>query len=171
MVKKIVVTGPESSGKTTLCKQLATTLETAWVPEYARSFLNELDRSYDLKDLIAIAKGQIALEDRQCLAAQKYLICDTDLITIKIWSEYKYDSCDDLILELIETRDYDLHLLCSPDIPWTYDSLRENPDDRAELYDLYKSALIFYQKKFVELSGGEGERLEQALMALNRLGD
>jgi len=166
MMKKIVFTGPESSGKTTLSKHLSEILEIGWVPEYARQFLHDLGRPYQKEDLVSIAQGQLALEEALIQETSPYLICDTDLLTIKIWSEYKYGDCDARILELIENRHYDMYFLCSPDIPWVDDPLRESPQDRSDLYDLYKSALIDYGKKFVELRGNEKERLARTLSVL-----
>jgi len=163
MIKKIVITGPESSGKTTLAQQLGQVLETSWVPEFARIYIEQLPRKYAESDLLEIAKGQIKEEDNRLENANQFLICDTDLITIKIWSEYKYDVCDPWIIETIENRFYDLYLLCAPDIPWEYDPQRENPNDRSELYKLYKQELITYQKTFFELSGKKDERLQAAL--------
>jgi GTPase SAR1 family protein len=109
---KIVLTGPESTGKTTLAKQLANYLETAMVPESARHYIDNLDRPYLESDLLEIAKKQIELEKQQITKAQRILICDTDLITIKIWSEYKYQRCDPQILKWIEQEHYDHYLLC-----------------------------------------------------------
>ena len=133
---KIVITGPESSGKTTLCKQLSTHFEIPFAKEFAREFLNELDRAYTQDDLLAIAKGQLASE-------QNFQLTDTDLITIKIWNEYKYGSCDKWILDQIEKQKTGkrFYLLCKPDIPWQADKQRENPTDRVELFEIYKTEL------------------------------
>lgn len=164
-----MLTGPESSGKTTLAKQLSISLETLWVPEYARQFISDLQRPYRENDLVEIAKGQIGLEDISIKEAKKYLICDTDLLTIKIWSMVKYDRCSDFVINAVENRDYDLYLLCSPDIPWAFDPQRENPSDRSVLYELYKKELEFYGKTFFELKGSTEERLEEALRQIKEL--
>jgi NadR type nicotinamide-nucleotide adenylyltransferase len=169
MIKKIVITGPESTGKTTLATQLAEVLDTLWVPEFARQYIDELERPYQENDLVEIAKGQIEAEQNFSEKAHQYLICDTDLITLKIWSAYKYGRCHDFILNNIESRRYDYYCLAYPDIPWTYDPQRENPEDRLVLYDLYKSELDFYQKPYFELKGNEEERLVAAVKQIQQL--
>ena len=170
MIKKIVITGPESSGKTTLAKQIANVLDTLWVPEYARRYIEDLDRQYRKSDLLKIAKRQIKQEEIFSKNASQFLIFDTDLITIKIWSEYKYRDCDDFILKAIEKQYYDLYFLCTPDIPWTYDPQRENPNDRMELFECYKKELDFYKKTYFELKGNEEERLALAIKQIEMLG-
>lgn len=168
MIKKIVLTGPESSGKTTLAKALSKELKGLFVPEYARQYISLLNRPYEKNDLINIAKGQIGFEELSLKNTEKYLICDTDLVTIKIWSIVKYGQCDDYILKEIKNRTYDLYFLCAPDFPWEADPLRENPNDRWELYELYKKELIGYRKKFFELRGTEEKRLKLALEQINK---
>ncbi|MEC7863727.1 MAG: ATP-binding protein [Bacteroidota bacterium] len=133
---KIIVTGPESSGKTTLCKALSKYFKIPFSKEYAREYLNPLIRDYTKEDLIKIAKGQLKSEQNSSLL-------DTDLITIKIWSYYKYDSCDNWILEQIEKQKIEnrYYLLCKPDIAWKADPLRENTTNRKQLFEIYKEEL------------------------------
>ena len=133
---KIIITGPESSGKTTLCKALSKHFNLPFSKEYAREYLEKLNRNYNQDDLLKIAKGQLKSE-------QNTQLLDTDLITIKIWSEYKYGSCDNWILDQIEKQKTEkrIYLLCKPDIPWEADPLRENPNDREELFEIYKKEL------------------------------
>jgi len=133
---KIIVTGPESSGKTTLCKALSKHFNLPFSKEYAREYLDALKRDYNPDDLLKIAKGQLQTENGLQLL-------DTDLITIKIWSEYKYGRCDKWILDQIEKQKTEkrFYLLCSPDIPWQADKQRENPNDREELFEIYKQEL------------------------------
>ena len=140
-VKHIVITGPESSGKTTLTKAIAKALDTDYTEEYAREYLNS-NTSYKQEDLLLIAQGQLQKEKAN---ANPIAIHDTDLITIKIWSEYKYNQCDPWILEQIEQQKSKnrIYLLCKPDIPWEADPLRENPSNRAELFKIYKKELEY----------------------------
>ena len=128
---KIIVTGPESSGKTTLCKALSNHFHLPFSKEYAREYLDALSRDYNQGDLLEIAKGQLNSE-------QNMQLLDTDLITIKIWSKYKYESCDKWILSQIESQKSEnrYYLLCSPDIPWQEEAQRENPHNRDELLKL-----------------------------------
>jgi len=133
---KIIVTGPESSGKTTLCNSLSKHFNLPFSKEYAREYLANLKRDYNPDDLLKIAKEQLKTENRLQLL-------DTDLITLKIWSEYKYGSCDKWILTQIEKQKSEnrFYLLCSPDIPWQADKQRENPNNRKELFEIYKQEL------------------------------
>jgi NadR type nicotinamide-nucleotide adenylyltransferase len=170
---KIVITGAESSGKTTLTNQLARHFKGAFVLEYARSFFEQKKTtSYVYEDLLKIAKGQIRLENKiiKNNFESKLCILDTDLITIKIWSIVKFGKCDDWILKQIETRKYDFYLLCSPEgIVWEADPLRENPQNRNELFELYEKELIFYDKKYVVLKGNEVERLNGTIPILEKV--
>ena len=133
---KIIVTGPESSGKTTLCKALSKHFNLPFSKEYAREYLDALNRDYNQEDLLKIAKRQLKSE-------QKMQLLDTDLITIKIWSKYKYGSCDKWILDEIEKQKSEtrFYLLCKPDIPWESDLQRENPNDREDLFEIYKKEI------------------------------
>ena len=163
LLKKIVLTGPESSGKTTLARELAQRFDTQMVPEFARDFLEDLDRSYVESDLLQIAQGQIDLEEKISYNAHQYLFCDTNLIVIKVWSEYRFGRCHPQIIEWIEQRPYDLYVLCTPDIPWEPDPLRENPSDRMKLFHLYRKELDFFGKKYIEVTGSHEDRMRQVL--------
>ncbi|MBF90558.1 MAG: ATPase [Flavobacteriales bacterium] len=158
-VKHIVITGPESSGKTTLTKALSKALNTGYTEEYARKYLND-NSTYRHEDLLHIAQGQLQKEK-----ANLYPIAihDTDLITIKIWSEYKYNQCNSWIIEQIEKQKSEnrLYLLCKPDIPWQADPLRENPNNRAELFEIYLSEIQNTKHPYFVIEGEE--RLQQAL--------
>jgi NadR type nicotinamide-nucleotide adenylyltransferase len=167
--KKIVLIGPESTGKTTLAEQLAAHYQTVWVSEFARDYINNLDRDYIENDLFAIAKGQIRAEEKLLAKAEKVLICDTDLIVIQIWAEVKYGACDAWILEQIETRNYDLYLLCGTDIPWEFDVQREHPEFRNELYEIYLKTLQKYNKNYIELFGNKDFRLKKAIHHIDTL--
>ena len=162
-VFKIVILGPESTGKTTLVKQLAEHFNTEWVPEYARQFIDELGRSYQESDLLEIAKGQLQQEDEIASKSDGFLFFDTNLITIKIWSDYKYGRTDPWILESMKTRKYDFYLLTDIDLPWESDPQREHPNERQELFDLYKDYLESNQLPFEVVWGLELNRFENAL--------
>ncbi len=164
---KISIIGPESTGKSTLAAQLADHYKTAWVKEFARAYLEKRNGNYETADLLAIAKGQIAAENAS--KAEDIIICDTDLITIKIWGDYKYGRCDPWIISQIQNRKYHLHLLCFPDIPWEADPLRENPLDRAHLYHLYKNELMAHHFPFVEIKGEKAERLKTAIATIGKI--
>tara|TARA_B100001758_G_C18382174_1_gene597871 strand:- start:833 stop:1333 length:501 start_codon:yes stop_codon:yes gene_type:complete len=146
---KIIATGPESSGKTTLCKAISKHFKIPFNKEYAREYLNKLtDRNYVQQDLLKIAKWQLKAEKR-------IQLLDTDLITIKIWSEYKYGNCNNWILEEIEKQKKDsrLYFLCKPDIEWISDPLRENPKNRMTLFKLYKKELDNSDHNYTVIEG------------------
>lgn len=170
-IKKIAVTGPESTGKSVLSKKLAQEFDTVWVPEFAREYLLNLPDSsnYKEEDLLNIAKGQLESEDRLANSATDILICDTDLLVIKIWSEFKYNRCHPWILEQINKRKYDLYLLCNIDIPWEYDPLRENPGLRKYFYNKFLRELSSIEAPFVEVKGEFNKRLKTSINAIKLL--
>lgn len=165
-MKKIVLTGPESSGKTTLAAQLAAHFGTVWVPEFARQYLADLGRPYLFGDLMEIAKGQAALEDELAAQANGLLFLDTSLEVLKIWSEVRFGRCHPDLLALLQGRLPDQYLLCLPDLPWTFDPQRENPNDRDVLLHRYRTELLGLGVPFNQVWGDGAERLENALAAL-----
>ncbi len=162
-VKKIVITGPESTGKTTLAAQLAAHYRTSWLPEYARIYLNHLNKPYCENDLLEIAKGQVTAENDAIRKAETYIFLDTSLEVIKIWSEVKYGRCDPWILQQSKQRKHDLYLLCYPDIAWQPDPQRENPNDRDQLFKHYLRELTNQNLNFVIISGSKNIRFTNAI--------
>ena len=163
---KIIVTGPESSGKTTLCKALSKHYNLPFTIEFAREYLTDLGKNYLQEDLLKIATGQ--LENEQLIINnQQISLHDTDLITLKIWSDYKYGNCNNWILEQIEKQKVEnrFYLLCKPDLKWDYDPLRENPTNRNELLEIYKQELENLGHKFLIIKGED--RNEQAIESLS----
>lgn len=166
-MKKIIITGPEASGKSTLAKALADYFNTSFVPEFARSFLPTLDRPYEEKDLLTIAKGQYALEKKHAQKAPSLLICDTSLLVMKVWSDYRFGKTHSWILDRLQENAQALYLLCSPDIPWEPDPLRENPHDRDDLFHIYHRELKALRHPFFIIEGLAHERrLQQAVQAI-----
>ena len=160
---KVVIIGPESTGKSVLSKQLAEYYETSFVPEYARQYLDVLGRPYEELDLLKIAKGQLQSEEERISESNKYLFHDTNLITIKIWSEVKYGRVDPWILYSIKTRTYDFYLLTDIDLPWEPDPMREHPEQRQELFELYKNYLDSNRLPYTEISGMGDQRFQNAI--------
>ena len=148
---KIIITGPESSGKTTLSKNLSQHLNSKLVNEFARYYLQKNNNKYNFENLLEIAKNQLKLENQK----SKIIICDTDLITIKIWSEYKFGKCDSWILDKINTQKNEqrIYLLCKPDLKWQYDPQRENKYDRDKIFNIYNKELISLGYKFFVVKG------------------
>jgi NadR type nicotinamide-nucleotide adenylyltransferase len=174
-IKKVVIIGPESTGKSTLCKQLAQEYKTSWCPEFAREYLHKHGMNYTYDDLLAIAKGQISLEEQMIQLAtgngKPVIFIDTNLYVMKVWSEFVFAKCHQWILEQIVERKYDLYLLCKPDLPWEKDELREYPDlqTREKLYAMYKALMINQSTSWVEINGNYEERLQKAIAAVNSL--
>lgn len=169
MIKKISITGPESTGKSTLSEALANAYNTVWAPEYARSYLENLDRNYREEDLLAIAKGQLALQEQLEIEANQYLICDTDLLVLKIWSEHKYGRCHPWILKKLAETKYDLYILPYIDIPWQEDPLREHPHLREHFFQKYKQELQARAVNYIEVFGSIEQRMRQAIVSINAL--
>lgn len=167
---KIVLFGPESSGKTTLAKALAKHYQTSWVPEYMRTFLETVNRPIEKADLLPIAQGQMESENRLATTANSYLFCDTNLRELKVYSLYYYDSfCFAEILEAIKTHHYHHYFLTDIDIPWVADPLRDRPHDRQNMFRIFETELIQHQQPYTVLSGNLQERLNKATQVLNSL--
>lgn len=168
-VKKVVVIGPECTGKSELSQYLAEHFKASWVPEYARGYIDNLVRSYQESDLLTIAHGQMRLEDEWPHESNDLLICDTNLYVIKVWSEFKFGHCAPEILKNINSRKYDLYLLTYVDIPWQEDPQREHPDKREELYQIYLTEMRSQQAPFVEIRGERELRRKTAVNAIEKL--
>ena len=221
--KKIVILGPESTGKSTLCEKLTdyftASRPAAWIPEYAREYLEKNGTNYAYPDLLEIARGQVGLEEdavagllsqRQIshpqpsgdpadhetyastqaklpaqmpagfsvtavssqsgntLGLEPVLFIDTDLYVMKVWSEFVYGQCDLWILDQLARRHYDGYLLCTPDLPWTYDVLREYPDEgpRQTLFHIYRDLMINQGTPWATIAGLEEARLAGAITAV-----
>ena len=163
---KIAITGPESSGKTTLCEALSKHFEVAFIPEFARTYLEQTNGKYTQADLDKIAQGQL---DNILASPHSITICDSDFSVLEVWSRYKYGSVSNLITELVKTDVFDLHILCTPDIPWETDYLRENPDNRDELFTFYHDSLQTHKKNFISVSGSHRSRMEKSLKTIATL--
>jgi len=162
-LKRIAITGPESTGKTWLAKNLAEYFNTVFVPEYAVEYLSEHGPAYTLIDIVNIAKGQLESEARYAENARRLLFCDTDMLVCKIWSEVVFKKVPQFIEKMMTTHRYDLSLLCYPDIPWQPGAFRENPKDRDYLFHLYETELIRLGLQYAIIKGEGNERLENAV--------
>ena len=189
VVKKIVILGPESTGKSTLCDQLASHYQTVWVPEYARTYLLDHGMDYSYDDLLTIAKGQLALEDKyiadferqfdspsqvgnyNSLVSVTPVFIDTNMHVMKVWCEFVFGKCHDWILYQIANRQYDLYFLCAIDLPWVRDELREYPDleSREKLFRIYQDIMINQHVPWVHISGNYHQRFVKAVAAVDQL--
>jgi NadR type nicotinamide-nucleotide adenylyltransferase len=172
-IKKIVVIGPESTGKSTLCEKLAAHYNSLWVPEYAREYLEKNGAEYSYEDLLIIAKGQIDWEekiskDELTNDGRPLLFIDTDMYVMKVWSEFVFNKCNNWILNRIAERKYNLYLLCDIDLPWVEDPLREYPDQeiRKKLFYYYKDLMINQSTHWCIISGTYEERFRKAIKVI-----
>jgi len=163
MLKRIAITGPESTGKSTLAESLAKHYHTLWIPEYARGYIDQLKREYNQEDILIIAQQQLLQEEAAAKRAHDFLFLDTEFLVTKIWSEVKYKSCHPWITKQYHEHIYDLYLLCNVDLPWEEDPQREHPHLRQYLYDLYYNDLTSSKLPFSVVSGTGEERLENAV--------
>ncbi len=171
---KVVLFGPESTGKTTLSNQLARHYNTVWAPEFARDYLqdkwNNERKTCENSDLIPIAIGQMKLENELAKKADKVLICDTDLLETKVYSEEYYGGfVDPLLDEAAKENTYDLYLLTYIDTPWEADDLRDRPEQRKEMFDAFERALIKHNRPYILLKGNKQKRLKAAIKAIDKL--
>ncbi|MEO6230078.1 MAG: ATP-binding protein [Ferruginibacter sp.] len=179
-----MVIGPESTGKSTLCVNLAAHYKTAWVKEYAREYLLTNGTDYTFENLLDVAKGQIALEEKATedltkkmsdpahrLPTTQLMFIDTDMHVLQVWCEFVFNKCHNWILNRVVERKYDLYLLCNIDQLWVKDELREYPDleTREKLYKHYKEIMTNQQVPWVDITGNYDERLLKAIQAIDQL--
>lgn len=174
---KVAITGPESTGKSTLAEKLAEHYNTDFIPEYSRSYLENFVGQYTENDVVEIAKGQhnLILEEEKKLSAKtqqatSLLIADTEIIVCKIWVEYVFKHSNKVIDEILKQQDFDLYLLCDIDLPWVYDPLRENPnlEERKELFEIYKNTLKQMNLPFEIVSGDNEVRVNNAIKVIEK---
>ena len=161
---RVAITGPESSGKTSLAESLAAHFAGALVPEYAREYLTGLGRAYTRDDLDVIAKRQLSLEAEAVEASEDGLVIfDTDVFVLKIWYEFKYKTLPEYLDVALSQDRYDLHLLMRPDIPYEQDPLRENPDKGDHLFAVFERELTSRTRPYVIVEGLGEARVERAI--------
>lgn len=173
---RVVLYGPESTGKTTLAKALADHYQTSWVPEFARSYLQEKwDKQQavcTLADLPIIAQGQLAAENTAIAQANRLIFCDTNILVTKVWSETHFEGyCAPELNTILAQTHYDLYLLTSIDVPWEKDDLRDRPNDREQMFIYFKKQLEAYNFPFLVLEGSLEERIQKAVNTIDQLLD
>jgi len=171
---KVVIFGPESTGKTTISTQLARHYHTVWAPEFARNYLqdkwNNERKTCENSDLLPIAIGQMALENDLAQKANEILICDTDILETKVYSETYYGGFVNNHLEKHALRNtYDLYFLTYIDVPWEEDDLRDRPGMRIEMFNAFKETLDKYNRPYILLKGDKHTRLKTAVTAIEKL--
>ncbi len=159
---RISITGPESTGKSWLAEKLAEHYQTKWIPEYARTYLKNINRPYSYKDILEIAQKQFREENSVPLGTG-LLFCDTDFCVTSIWCNVKYGKCHEWITSKLYENHYDLYLLCNIDLPWQYDPLREHPEMRSELFGMYCNLMEVHRFNYRIVSGTGEQRLKNAI--------
>ena len=172
--KRIVIYGPESTGKTTLASDLANHYKTIWVPEYAREYLQKkwdlTKEKCNLDDLINIALGQIKMENRMTSKSRKFIFCDTNVLVTKVWSETHFRGyCSTEIKNILKSVRYDYYFLTNIDVPWVKDDLRDRPDNREEMFNYFKKQLDINEIKYSVVSGDKEKRLKRAILILDKI--
>lgn len=166
MPRGILITGPESSGKSTLALALSQEINGAYVPEYAREYLDARGGRYGLEDLNKIANGQLDYEEMAGRLSKEWIVCDTSLVNIKIWSMHKYDVVHPGIISRLKDLNYDAVFLCKPDFPWADDPLRENPDLGDFFFDRFKEELELLGWEYSIAEGSIQDRIAHCKQAL-----
>lgn len=167
-IKKIAIIGPESTGKSSLASVLAERFNTIFVPEMSRVYLEETRQKWTYEDVLKIAQLQLKKEDELLPAANQFLFCDTEMICIKVWLEFYNLEVPSWIINEIRNRDYAHFFLMNIDLKWEADSLRENPNDRQHLFEMFKQNLTFFNKQYTLIEGSGEDRIAQAATVLNQ---
>jgi NadR type nicotinamide-nucleotide adenylyltransferase len=164
---KIAIVGPESTGKSTISEQLANHYQTIWVPEFARNYCAKLTAPCTWEDEINMFRGQLELEAELAVKANNILICDTTIITVKIWSDHIFGSSPQEVLDKLPHHPYDLYLLMDIDLPWEEDPLRDFPDLREHFLGVWHSELKSLKANYTLISGSDETRLHNAIKQIN----
>jgi NadR type nicotinamide-nucleotide adenylyltransferase len=167
--KRVCIFGPESTGKSTLTRDLARHFQTVAVPEYARTWLEARHGEVVAADMPIIARGQMASEEALARNANRVLFCDTDVLTTTLWSEWLFGSCDEAIRQIAAQQHYDLYLITDVDVPWVADVVRYLPEERRSFFDRCLTTLQSHQRPHVVIRGSWNERFETAVAAVNQL--
>jgi len=168
---KVAILGPESTGKTELASQLAKHFKSPWVPEYAREYVENLKIPYTFDDVCNIALKQIEEEKYYENVSQneRFVFFDTDLIITKVWFEYCFKKIPEFLTDRMKSNYYDLYLLCTPDLPWEPDSVREHGNDREFFFEWYRREIEQTNKPYVIIDKTGFQRTQKAINALEIL--
>ena len=171
MVRRVLITGPEATGKSSLCKRLAELYKEPWVPEFAREYLASQNGKYAQADLDLMLKGQLKSESEMELGSSSFLFCDTGPDNYWVWSYYKFKEVSDYVNKQVKEMNYDLVLLLDVDLPWESDPLRENPSyyERREILVLFQTVLSEQEINYKLISGTGDIRIKRAVKAIEAL--
>ncbi|TXD97751.1 ATP-binding protein [Psychrobacter frigidicola] len=175
-VINVAILGAESTGKTTLCRDLAAYFDSPWVPEYMRTYLQKKwdseQKTCSWEDLLPIAQGQIALENKLALQTEQtnsFLFCDTSLFELMVYANWYYGDCPEALTQAALAHHYDLILLTEVDIPWVADDLRDSPHGREQISARFATELTRYGKLFFRIGGDRNQRVQQVVKLLAKL--
>lgn len=170
---KVVFFGPESTGKTVLCERLAAYYDTVFAAEFSRIYSEakaQKQQQLTQEDVLPIAIGQMALENAQLEKAENLLICDTDLLETKVYSEYYYDGfCPPIVKKQAVLNTYDLYFLTYIDTTWKADGIRDQPNNRQELFNIFENELQMHNKTYVTLKGDFESKFQTCIKHINGL--
>ena len=168
---KIAITGPESTGKSSLAESLAEIYGVKAIPEYAREYLSNFELPYTIDDIVKIAREQERLIKEKATTSDEILIADTELLVCKIWTTFVFDEVSEFIQKAFDGQQFDLYLLCDIDLAWEADPLRENPSksERKQLFEMYRVALEQANYRYVIISGQGEQRVQNAIKAIDSL--
>jgi nicotinamide riboside kinase len=169
MAKRICITGTESTGKTVLAEQLAKHFDCPLLEDVSRKHIAELTAPCTQEDVLTIAQEIIEAETIMRRETNAFFISDNDLINIKIWLLYYNWSVPEWLEEAMLQTKEDVFLLCDIDLPWQADEQRQNPNDRAELFEQFKQALEQLEANYSVVNGLGRERLERAIQIIGEL--
>jgi len=167
--KKVLLFGPESTGKTCLAKRLAQEFSGSWVPEYARTWLSDKGAEFELADMEVIAQGQWASEQALAELGKPWLFCDTDPLTTALWCEELFGTVPESVTSLLKRCRYDLTLLLDVDVPWVQDTLRLRPRGRTEFFQRCRDSLEALGRPYQVIRGDWQERWRSACRAVKGL--
>lgn len=168
-MKRVVITGSECTGKTTLSQRLALRYHAQWVPEFARDYAAAKAGLLDVTDVEPIARGQAALEEEYAATETRLVIQDTDLLSTIVYSHHYYGNCPPWIEDAFRNRQADLYLLLHPDVPWIADGIRDRGDRRAEMHQLFRAALRRFNALYIDVTGDWLHRERRAVAAIDRI--
>jgi NadR type nicotinamide-nucleotide adenylyltransferase len=168
-VPRVVVTGSECTGKTTLARDLAAHYDTVWVPEYIRGYLDAKGAPLVHADVERVARGQIEAESAARTRARGLLVQDTDVLSTVVYSRHYYGDCPGWVEEALLGAVPDLYLLLHPDVPWVPDPQRDRGHRREEMHALFRGAILGRGFPFVDVAGGWPERRARAVAAIDAL--
>jgi NadR type nicotinamide-nucleotide adenylyltransferase len=165
-LRRVVLTGGECTGKTTLASLLARRLDSPVVPEFVREYATRKGAPLDASDVEPIARGQIAAQDRAAERTSGLLVLDTDIVSTVVYARHYYGACPAWVEAAARSRLADLYLLLPPDLPWEPDGIRDRPDRREEVHELFRATLAALGARVLELGGPWDERLAASLAAV-----